>query len=208
MMVSVAQLVELQNQFVGHWHLSEMNNPYQEGSLHHAVCSQHQFNFLLWHEEDLARSRDVADSEIARVKRSIDRYNQQRNDWIERVDDLIADLLRHDGVFSSQEIPLNTETPGAAIDRLSILSLRIYHLREQVERTDVDENHLKSVAEKLAICQLQQHELAQSVQQLIDDLWAGRKRHRTYRQLKMYNDPTLNPFLYKDAAKKMAPNAR
>jgi hypothetical protein len=196
-MISIKQLVELQNQSVIQWHQSEMDNPFPESSLLAVVCKQHQFNYLLWHEEDIARSRDVSDSEIARVKRSIDRYNQQRNDWIEKVDDHISEMLEQDNITTNPSARLNTETPGAAIDRLSILALRIYHLREQLERTDVDESHRQSVANKLAICELQQQELAGSLQELIADLFAGRKRHRTYRQFKMYNDPNLNPFLYR-----------
>jgi hypothetical protein len=196
-MILVSKLTELQNQTVIQWHQSEMDNPFPENSLLAKVCQQHQFNYLLWHEEDIARSRDVSDSEIARVKRSIDRYNQQRNDWIEKVDDQISEMLSLHNVKVDASARLNTETPGAAIDRLSILALRIYHLREQMERQDVDENHRNSVAQKLAICELQQQELADALQELIDDLFAGRKRHRTYRQLKMYNDPSLNPFLYR-----------
>lgn len=193
----VAEIIELQNQSVDRWHREEINNPFPPTSLQAKVCTQHQFNYLLWHEEDIARSPDVPDSEIARVKRSIDRLNQQRNDWIEKVDDHLSDLLAASNVKPQESAKLNTETPGAAIDRLSILALRIYHLREQLERPDATQDHRQSVRNKLAICELQQHELANALQELLDDLWAGRKRHRTYRQLKMYNDPTLNPFLYR-----------
>jgi len=138
-------------------------------------------------------SHDVSDQEIARVKRSIDRFNQQRNDWIEKLDDQIADLLASNDVSPSSEAQLNTETPGSAIDRLSIMALRLYHLREQLDRDDVDQQHRESVGQKINVCLLQQSELAKSLQQLINDLFAGKKRHLTYRQFKMYNDPTHQP---------------
>ena len=102
---------------------------------------------------------------------------------------------------------MNTETPGSTIDRLSILSLRIYHLREQLQRDDVSQEHLDSVQQKIAICLLQQEELKIALQQLIDDIFAGKKKHRTYRQLKMYNDPALNPYLYNKAKTAVRSNA-
>jgi len=95
---------------------------------------------------------------------------------------------------------MNTETPGSAIDRLSIMSLRVYHLAEQLDRVDVDEEHLSKVRERLARCRLQQRDLSQSLVELLEDLLAGRKLLKVYRQMKMYNDPTLNPYLYRDAA--------
>ena len=160
------------------------------------VCTQHSFNYQLWHEEDIARSPDVSDQEIARVKRSIDRFNQQRNDWIEKIDDEIAALIQSQNIQTRDDAVLNTETPGSAIDRLSIMSLRLYHLVEQLQRSDASAEHRDSVQQKIGVCQLQQSELAKSLQQLVDAIAAGTKRHLTYRQFKMYNDPTLNPYLY------------
>ncbi|MEL7496075.1 MAG: DUF4254 domain-containing protein [Planctomycetota bacterium] len=194
---TVDQIVDLQTETVARWHQEPVDNPYP--GILHTICEQHQFNYLLWHEEDIARSRDVTDQEIARVKRSIDRYNQQRNDGIERVDDELTSIIEQLGV-QADNAPLNTETPGCAIDRLSIIALRIYHLREQLERTDVDQAHLDSVNHKIAVCLLQQNDLKKSLGELLGDIFAGRKRHRTYRQFKMYNDPTLNPYLYQSPA--------
>jgi len=197
--IDVNQIVELQTETVARWHKQPIDNVY-EGLLK-TVCKQHSFNYQLWHEEDIARSRDVTDAEIARVKRSIDGFNQQRNDWIEKVDDEITDLLVDSGVAINENAPMNTETPGSTIDRLSIMSLRVYHLREQLDREDVSQEHLDSVQQKIAICLLQQDELKNALDQLLQDIFAGRKRHRTYRQFKMYNDPTLNPYLYKAKTK-------
>ena len=198
-MIDVAKIVELQTDAVERWHEESIDNPHQ--GIESTICQQHSFNYQLWHEEDIARSRDVTDAEIARVKRSIDQFNQQRNDWIEKVDDEITNAVDKAGVAVDSSVPMNTETPGSTIDRLSILSLRIYHLKEQLERDDVSQEHLDSVTQKIAICLLQQDELKNALQQLLDDIFAGKKRHRTYRQLKMYNDPALNPYLYKTKTK-------
>jgi len=198
-MINVDEIIKLQTTTVDDWHQQAMDNPY--AGILKTVCQQHSFNYLLWHEEDIARSRDVTDEEIARVKRSIDSYNQQRNDWIEKVDDEITAMVESNQVTVADDAPMNTETPGCTIDRLSILALRIYHLREQLERTDVSQEHRQSVEHKIAVCLLQQNDLKTSLTQLLEDIFAGRKRHRTYRQFKMYNDPTLNPYLYTSASK-------
>ena len=197
-MISVQEINELHQQTVALWHEHEIENTF-DGYLS-VVCQQHQFNFLLWHEEDIARSRDVTDTRIAEVKRAIDGYNQQRNDWIEKIDDWIAHQLIETKVQAPAAAPFNTETPGCAIDRLSILSLRIYHMLEQLEREDASDEHKEKVNQKLSICYAQQRDLTESLQALLDDIFAGRKQHKIYRQFKMYNDPTLNPYLYKQAS--------
>jgi cell division protein FtsB len=196
-MIDILAVAELQRKAVQRWHEQSLDNPFPQDSFLHAVCCQHQFNFLLWHQEDIARRRDVSDAEIAQVKRAIDSYNQQRNDWIEKVDDWISHQLAGLKITPTAGALMNTETPGSTIDRLSILSLRIFHLNEQLERTDVDQQHREKVSQRIAICQIQKDDLTVAAQELINDIYAGRKRHRTYRQLKMYNDPTLNPSLYR-----------
>jgi hypothetical protein len=191
----VRQITEAQRTTVVRWHECAPDNPY-DGVLA-IVCQQHQFNFLLWHEEDIARSPDVSDRRIAAVKRSIDRYNQQRNDGIEKIDEALLELLAREGVHTRANARLNTETPGSAIDRLSIMSLRMYHFEEQLTREDASDEHRTLVREKLARCGLQHADLSQSLAELLDDIWSGRKLLRVYRQMKMYNDPTLNPYLYR-----------
>ena len=193
-MIHVSTITDLHRETVTLWHRQEVANPY-EGFLH-LVCDQHKFNYLLWHEEDIARSPDVGDTRIAQVKRAIDKYNQQRNDGIEKLDDALIVMLREYGVISVIGSTQNTETPGSAIDRLSILSLRIYHMLEQFDRSDAATDHKEKVQNRLAIINEQHHDLSNSLQELIDDIFAGRKRLRVYRQFKMYNDPTLNPYLY------------
>ena len=199
-MINVQEIVQMQVESVARWHVEPMTNPFAvdgtEPSLLATACQQHQFNYLLWHEEDIARSRDVTDAKIAEVKRNIDRFNQARNDWIEKVDDWITANLESLAIQHGVQAKLNTETPGSAIDRLSIMSLRVFHLEEQLARQDVDQQHFEKVNMRLAICRLQQRDLAQSLEELLADIYAGTKRHRTYRQMKMYNDPTLNPYMY------------
>jgi len=196
-MIDLQVITSLHQDVIARWHRIPVDNVYE--GFQRVVCQQCSYNFLLWHEEDIARSKDVSDEKIAQVKRAIDGYNQQRNDWIERVDDWLSADLQRRGIVASHDAPMNTETLGSTIDRLSILALRIYHLEEQLERTDAGEEHLQKVGLKVEIARAQHADLSLAGQQLANDLYAGRKRHRTYRQLKMYNDPTLNPYLYKKA---------
>jgi len=203
MMFDLRRIAALQEACVARWHERPPDNPC-DGFLH-LVCEQLRFNFLLWHEEDKARDPAADDAEMARVKRSIDRLNQQRNDWIERLDEWIAADLVHRGVAAAPAAPLNTETLGSTIDRLGILALRIYHLREQLERTDATDEHRESVGRKLYVATVQHDDLIRAAQSLADDLLAGRKRHQTARQLKMYNDPALNPYLYQQTTGHQSP---
>ena len=194
-MIDVNQITDMHRETVVRWHQGEIDNPYS-GMLN-VACRQHSFNFLLWHEEDVARSPDVGDERIAAVKRAIDGYNQQRNDAIEKIDDWITQYLADREIAADEHARLNTETPGSCIDRLSILALRLYHLDEQLQRDDASPEHIESVENKIAVCLVQHDDLSTSLSELLDDILAGRKRHKTYRQFKMYNDPALNPYLYK-----------
>jgi hypothetical protein len=194
-MIDVKKITDMHRETVDRWHSAEIDAPYDD--FLDIACQQHSFNFLLWHEEDIARSPDVGDARIAAAKRAIDGYNQQRNDWIEKLDDAITDEIELRAISPGRDVPINSETPGSVIDRLSILALRIYHLEEQLERNDVTREHLDSVERKIAVCLVQHEDLSNALAQLLGDIFAGRKRHRTYRQFKMYNDPTLNPYLYR-----------
>lgn len=190
----VDSVLRLHRDTVELWHEQDPDNSYDD--ILGVVCQQHQYNFLLWHEEDIARSPDVSDQRIAMVKRAIDGYNQKRNDWIERIDEALIDCLFQQSIMPQRGARLNTETPGSAIDRLSIMSLRIYHLKEQLDRDDVGAAHVQKVTERLERCRLQRSDLANSLVELIQDIFAGRKVLKVYRQMKMYNDATLNPYLY------------
>jgi hypothetical protein len=193
-MIDVAQITALHRNMVEQWHAQEIFNPCRD--LLYLVCEQHKFNYLLWHEEDIARSPDVGDSQIAAVKRAIDRFNQQRNDATERIDDHLRQEVQHSGVVIRHDARWNTETPGSAIDRLSILALRIYHMEEQVQRADAGVEHVERSRQKLSILTSQRDDLSAALAELLADIFAGRKRLKVYRQFKMYNDPALNPYLY------------
>jgi len=197
--VDVTTVGALLAHLVDHWHHFEPEH--SEEGLRGRICDLHRYNFLLWHEEDVARSPSVTDGRIAQVKRAIDRYNQARNDCIEKVDDwLIADLTER-GIVAAPAAPAATETPGAAIDRLSILELRRYHMREQIDRKDATLEHREKAADRLAVLDLQRQHLVASTNRLLAEIFAGERPLRVFRQMKMYNDPTMNPYLYKAAAK-------
>ena len=191
---SAVDLDRLLESLVARWH--EVEPAHGESGLRGRVCDLHRFNFLLWHEEDIARSPEVTDARIAAVKRNIDRYNQARNDAIEKVDDCLIGQLAARGIVAGPDAPAATETPGAAIDRLSILELRRYHMREQAERRDATEEHRAKAAGRLEILDLQREHLIAALDRLLGEIFAGERPLRVFRQMKMYNDPSLNPYLY------------
>jgi hypothetical protein len=160
------------------------------------VQEEHHRNFDLWHEEDKARAPDASDTEIAKVKRNIDKFNQQRNDLIEKLDEHLWRALQDLKVSAAAGAPWNSETPGSVIDRLSILSLKVYHMREQAERLDATKEHIQKSRERLKVLTAQHGDLTTALHALFDDLFAGRKQMKIYRQYKMYNDPDANPAIY------------
>ena len=159
-----------------------------------AIAANHEHNCALWAEEDLARRRDVPDSEIAANKRAIDSHNQKRNDAIERADEAILNSLRE--IELRKDARQSSETAGAMIDRLSILALKIHHMRIQTERRDVDEAHRQACRDKLARLAEQRTDLAACLDRLLAEARQGTAFFKVYRQFKMYNDPALNPAIY------------
>ncbi|MBU2513603.1 DUF4254 domain-containing protein [bacterium] len=185
----------LQTELVKRWH-EKVPKLSLDGFLG-LVEEQHLQNFLLWHEEDIARAPDVDDQEIARVKRSIDRLNQKRNDLIEQLDEAFIELLKKYGFEMRKDTPANSETPGSITDRCSIMALKIFHMKEQTVRVDVDAHHLEEAAIKARVLKIQREDLLESLYRLIDDVKEGRRQFKLYKQFKMYNDPTLNPKIYR-----------
>ena len=196
--------IAIQEEAVTSWHTAEpVDIPQPEGNdptsqLRTLVLCQHLRNFRLWHVEDTARRSDVDAAVIADCKRRIDGLNQQRNDFIEQVDNCLVERLRPYLPVrrAGRRGRLNTESMGMAVDRLSILALKVYHMREQTERQDADATHIASCVAKLAVLREQRADLQQALLDLVEDYFAGRKKPKVYYQFKMYNDPALNPELY------------
>lgn len=173
------------------------------------IQENHRYNNSLWNEEDKARRTDVDDAEIAACKRLIDSYNQKRNDAVESIDEALLSALqtypRH------PDARLNSETAGSMIDRLSILSLKVYHMREQTLRDDATPQHVAKCQAKLQHLTEQRGDLGACLDRLLEETKEGRSYFKVYRQFKMYNDPTLNPYLYgahKAVQESVAPSQR
>ena len=160
------------------------------------VQDEHRRNFDLWHEEDKARAPDATEAQIAQVKRNIDKLNQQRNDLIEKLDEFLYGELQARSVKPAAGAQWNSETPGSVIDRLSILSLKVFHMLEQSERLDATPEHIQKSRERLKVLTRQHEDLTTALQNLLEELFAGRKQMKIYRQFKMYNDPDSNPAIY------------
>ncbi|MBV9146639.1 MAG: DUF4254 domain-containing protein [Acidobacteria bacterium] len=187
-----SQIPLIHDRLVREWHAEETEAP--ATGFDRLVIEQHRQNFALWHEEDRARAPHASAEEVAQTKRSIDALNQARNDLIEAIDRELLELLAKNGTQLRGE--LHSETPGMIIDRLSILSLKIFHTREQTERSDATAEHRASNQERLKILLAQRQDLAECLDKLGEDIQAGRRYFKLYRQLKMYNDPELNPEIY------------
>ncbi len=198
-MLDKLQLVGLEAAFdraIEHWHLDDSNFDLLNGEVNPLALELAWRNFLLWHEEDKARRTDVDDSAIASVKRAIDRLNQQRNDQIEKLDEAILAEISKTNPSQTTDL-INSETPGSIVDRISIMSLKVYHMDEDSRRDDIDDQHRQLSLHKLAVLRLQRHDLNVALGQLLADYLAGNKRMKLYKQFKMYNDPALNPELYR-----------
>lgn len=170
------------------------NNPYEKGSLEAIFYDKNWVDAVQWHLEDIIRDPEIDLRDALNLKRRIDRSNQVRTDMVEDIDSWFRDLYKD--VTPDSDATINTESPAWALDRLSILALKIWHMREQAERTDVDESHIANSRAKLAVLLEQRDDLTTAIDTLLDDIAAGRKYMKVYRQMKLYNDPSTNPVLY------------
>ena len=172
-----------------------INNPYSPNSVEHLLYLKNWIDTVQWHFEDIIRDPKIELHFAIEIKRKIDASNQHRTDVVEQMDDYFLHLFRD--VTPKLNARLNTESPAWAIDRMSILCLKIYHMQEQVERTDANTDHLEKCKAKLNILLEQQHDLGKAFEELLEDISNGDKYMKVYRQMKMYNDENLNPSLYK-----------
>ena len=172
-----------------------INNPYEREEIENRLYLKCWIDTVQWHFEDIIRDPHIDPVEALSLKRRIDRSNQDRTDLVEQIDSYFR--LKYSDVQILPDARLNTESPAWAVDRLSILALKIYHMREQAERTDATAEHREKCGAKLQVLLEQQRDLSLAIDQLLDDIQAGRKYMKVYRQMKMYNDPSTNPVLYK-----------
>ncbi len=188
------------NQAIRDYHIKDnietpINNPYEREEIENRLYLKCWIDTVQWHFEDIIRDPHIDPVEALSLKRRIDRSNQDRTDLVEQIDSYFRQ--KYSDVQILPDARLNTESPAWAVDRLSILALKIYHMREQAERTDATAEHREKCGAKLQVLLEQQRDLSLAIDQLLDDIEAGRKYMKVYRQMKMYNDPSTNPVLYK-----------
>ena len=192
---SVTQVIAMQDELIAIWHIAPDAALSLGDKIGQLIGDQHRANFDLWHTEDEARTPGATDEQIADVKRRIDTTNQKRNDLSEQIDACLLEVLVGQEL-PAENAPLNSESPGLMIDRLSILALKIYHTREESERADAPNGHVERNLARLMILEEQRADLALCLDALWKETMAGTRRFKLYRQLKMYNDPSLNPAIY------------
>jgi hypothetical protein len=172
-----------------------VENPYPAQALEHLLYLKCWIDTAQWHMEDVVRNPDIDPKEGLYWKRRIDKQNQLRTDTVEYIDSYF--LTQYKDVAPQPSATINTESPAWAIDRLSILCLKIYHMRDEAARRTATELHRKQSEDKLNILLAQQNDLSLSIDELLNDIERGKKYMKVYKQMKMYNDPNLNPVLYK-----------
>jgi len=195
-LLSATEITRWHDQLTALWHEQLPAMPAEShGTFLDTVIAQHLANFELWHTEDKARAPHATDRDLAEVKRAIDRINQRRNDLAESCDMVLLDHL-HSLNLPNTKAELNSESPGLIIDRLSILALKLFHTAEEIARADAPAGHANRNRERLQILKDQRDDLAGCLDRLWQQTLAGERRFKLYRQLKMYNDPALNPAVY------------
>lgn len=173
----------------------ELNNPYNKDQLEFLLYQKNWIDTVQWHLEDIIRDPQIDPVEALKIKRTIDLSNQKRTDLVEYIDSYFLEKTKN--VKIQNNASFNSESPAWAIDRLSILALKIFHMKQETERTDVDQSHIYNCKKKLAVLNEQNKDLCTAIDELMEDIQNGKKYMKTYKQMKMYNDEDLNPVLYK-----------
>ena len=195
-MLDAPQIAHLQDQATVDWHTNPpLAQPSDLSSFDALLLAHHRANFDLWHEEDKARDPSASDDRIAQVKHAIDILNQRRNDLVEQID---RTLLEAAGA-QNPAAPLNSESPGLMIDRLSVLALKLYHTEEETHRLSASDAHHEKNRARLALLREQRADLLHCLDRLWREVQSGERRFKLYRQMKMYNDPELNPAIYSNS---------
>ena len=188
------------NEAINAYHVTDnvdtpISNPYEAGTIEHDLYLKAWIDTVQWHFEDIIRDPNINPVDAVVLKRRIDKSNQDSTDLVERIDSYF--LTKYHEVEPQADATINTESPAWAIDRLCILNLKIYHMKEQAQRADASADHRERCAQKLAVLLEQQKDLSQAIDTLLDDIASGRKFMKVYKQMKMYNDKDTNPVLYK-----------
>ncbi len=191
-MLDASHIARLHDRATADWHIDASPFASPDASLDSLLLAHHRANFDLWHEEDKAREPGASDTRIAQVKRAIDTLNQRRNDLVEAID---RTLLEAAGA-QNPSAPLNSESPGLIIDRMSILALKLFHTEEETHRESATEVHREKNRARLALLREQRADLVACLDALWSEVQSGTRRFKLYRQMKMYNDPDLNPTIY------------
>ena len=171
-----------------------IRNPFQPGSFESLLYLKNWIDTVQWHLEDIIRNPDIDPAQGLQIKRRIDKSNQDRTDTVEKMDDVFLEAFKN--VRYAPNTRINSETPAWLLDRMSILMLKIFHMKEQTERTDASSQHIARCREKLAVLEEQKEDMRNAFDELVEDIGKGMRRFKVYRQMKMYNDASLNPMLY------------
>ena len=198
-MTFTAKANKIFNQAIADYHIKDnidtpINNPYEDGSIENSLYLKCWIDTVQWHFEDIIRDPQIDPAEALILKRRIDKSNQDRTDLVEQIDSYFRELYAKVKVLPDARI--NTESPAWAVDRLSILVLKIYHMQQEAHRKEASEEHRTQCETKLRILLEQEKDLCTALDQLLNDIQHGRKYMKVYKQMKMYNDPALNPILY------------
>ena len=194
------EFFQIFDQSINDYHINdsietEIKNPYSKDQFEHLLYQKNWIDTVQWHLEDIIRDPEIEPTEALKIKRVIDASNQKRTDLVEFIDGYF--LNKYKDVKPNEKATLNSETIAWALDRLSILALKIFHMSEEVNRENAEQSHKLSCQKKLDVLNEQKHDLSKAIDQLIDDIEKGNKYMKIYKQMKMYNDEELNPVLYK-----------